>query len=313
MTSIIQTEHLSKYYGKSIGIDDVTFDVQEGEIFGFLGPNGAGKTTTIRTLLGFMFPTSGHVSIFGKDAHTKSTEINRDIGYLPGELSMYRDLTGQQALAYLAYLRGGVDEKYLASLANRLESDLSKKIRSLSSGNKRKIGLIQALMHRPRLLIFDEPTSGLDPLVQQEFFELVAEAKQNGQTVFVSSHNLPEVEHICDRVGFIRAGKLIAIEDVAAVKAKSVQHIEIHFAETVPRDTFAALPGIKDMEVDDRLLRCTVGGDIDALIKTAARFHVTKFVTHEPHLEDVFMTYYETQRHEHEKRDASKGLDSSPR
>ncbi|HKS69905.1 MAG TPA: ABC transporter ATP-binding protein, partial [Ktedonobacterales bacterium] len=218
MSAIIETRDLTKTYGRSRGIENVTLSVEEGEVFGFLGPNGAGKTTTIRTLMGLLRPTSGTAHIGGLDCWAQATEVHRLVGYLPGEFALDPGLTGAQILAYLGNLRGGVDQAYLAKLVERLDLDPGKKFREYSRGNKQKVGLVQAFMARPRLLILDEPTGGLDPLNQQEFYAMVAEAHAGGQTVFLSSHNLPEVEHTCQRVGIIREGRLAKVDDVAALK-----------------------------------------------------------------------------------------------
>jgi ABC-2 type transport system ATP-binding protein len=289
---IIQTEKLTKYYGRHRGVVDLDLEVREGEVFGFLGPNGAGKTTTIRILLDFIRATSGRARVFGRDAHDDSVAIRRDIGYLPGELSLYPSLTGGQVLQYLGNLRGGVDAEYVAALAERFNLDLSKKFKEYSRGNKQKVGLVQAFMHRPRLLVLDEPTSGLDPLNQLEFYKLVAETKADGRTVFLSSHIFGEVERTCDRVGIIREGQLVRVAEVAALHEMKVHQVEIHFAGPAPAAAFAALPGVEDLESGDGRLTCTVRGDLDALVKAAAHYTVVTFISHEPSLEELFLTYY---------------------
>lgn len=288
----IVTDQLTKSYGSSRGIVDVSMTIEAGEVFGFLGPNGAGKTTTIRTLLDFIRPTAGRATVLGLDPHRDSVEIHRRVGYLPGEFSLYEHMTGRDYLGFFATLRGGVDQQVIDALAERLQSDLDTKIASLSHGNRQKIGLIQAFMHQPPLLILDEPTQGLDPIVQQTFHGLVLEAREAGQTVFLSSHVLPEVERVCDRVGIIREGRLIAVEDVGALKTHAVREIELHFAAPVPTDAFADLPGIRDLEIHGDVVRCTVSGSMDALIKAAARFEVIDIESHEPSLEDIFLTFY---------------------
>ena len=214
-----------------------------GEVVGYLGPNGSGKTTTIRLLLDFIRPTKGRAEIFGMHARLDSLAIRRRVGYLPGELSAYEGLTGWELLTYFANLRGGVDWTYAETLAERLELDLTRKIRTLSRGNKQKVGLVQAFMGKPELLILDEPTGGLDPLMQQEFYRMVREAKLQGQTVFLSSHVLAEVERIADRVGIIREGSLVLDEEVAALKAKALRQLEIHFTEPAPIEAFRDIPG----------------------------------------------------------------------
>ena len=288
----IVTDQLTKSYGSSRGIVDVSMTIEAGEVFGFLGPNGAGKTTTIRTLLDFIRPTAGRATVLGLDPHRNSVEIHRRVGYLPGEFSLYEHMTGRDYLGFFATLRGGVDQQVIDALAERLQSDLDTKIASLSHGNRQKIGLVQAFMHQPPLLILDEPTQGLDPIVQQTFHGLVLEARQAGQTVFLSSHVLPEVERVCDRVGIIREGRLIAVEDVGALKTHAVREVELHFAAPVPTDAFADLPGVRDLEIHGDVVRCKVSGSMDALIKAAARLEVIDIESHEPSLEDIFLTFY---------------------
>lgn len=288
---IIHTEGLTKSYGKNRGVIDVSLDVRPGEVFGFLGPNGAGKTTTIRTLLDFIRPTHGTARVFGMDTHRQSREIRRRIGYLPGDLALYEKLKGAEMLRYVGNLRGGVDWKAVEALAERLDSDLSRPIRTLSQGNRQKIGLIQALMQKPELLILDEPTNGLDPLIQQVFYQLITEVES--QTVFLSSHNLPEVERVCDRVGIIREGRLIAVEEVTALKSRALRQLEIHFGAPVSDAAFAKVAGISDLSIEHNVLRCTVKGSLDAVIKAASRFEVVNLISHEPSLEDIFLAYYD--------------------
>jgi len=289
---IIVTEGLTKYYGKTPGIVDLDLKVGQGEIFGFLGPNGAGKTTTIRTLLDFIRPTKGKITIFGLDSHKESVMIKKRVGYLPGELELYKKLRGIELLRFFSNLRGRVDWKYVEKLAAVLEFDMSKPVKTLSSGNKHKLGLIQAFMHQPDLLILDEPTIGLDPLMQQKFYRLLLESKAGGQTVFISSHILPEVERVCDHVGFIRHGKLVDVFEISELKKHALRQIEIHFAEEVSQDDFAGLSGIKDISVTNNILSCTVSGSLDAVIKAAAKFTVNNIISREPNLEDIFLTYY---------------------
>jgi ABC-2 type transport system ATP-binding protein len=290
--AVIVTDRLTKKYGKQRGIVDLTMEVRRGEVFGYLGPNGAGKTTTIRTLLDFIRPTSGRAFVFGSDSRAQSTGIHRRVGYVPGELSLYDGMTGAQYLRYMANLRGGIDWSIVDGLAQRLTSDLSRPIRSLSHGNKRKVALIEAFMGKPELIILDEPTGGLDPLMQQEFYRLVREVKAEGRTVFISSHVLPEVERVCDRVGIIREGNLIAVEEMAALKQRALRQLEIHFAGSVPGEAFAGVTGLRDVTVKDGILNCTVTGSLDAVIKTASRFEVVNIISQEPSLEEIFLTFY---------------------
>ena len=292
MTAVIETNNLTKHYGDHLAISNISLEVREGEVFGYLGPNGSGKTTTIRALLDLIRPSSGSASIFGLDARGNSLEIKRRVAYLPGDIMLYEKLTGQEALTYTANLRGGVDWRFVNELAERLECDLTRKIRSLSRGNKQKVGLVKAFMTKPELLIMDEPSSGLDPLMQQEFYRLIQEVRADGRTVFISSHNMPEVERVCDRVGIIRRGELVAVEDVGVLKERALHQLEFHFSTSVPLEAFVGLPGVRDVAVNDSVLSCTTMGSPDALIKAAARYEVVKLVSHEPNLEDVFLSYY---------------------
>jgi ABC-2 type transport system ATP-binding protein len=289
---VIRTEDLVKSYGRRRGVIGVNLEIRRGEVFGYLGPNGAGKTTTIRMLLDFIRPTRGRASIFGLDTHRGSLAIRQRVGYLPGELVLYENMTGAEVLRYLGHLRGGVAWDRVQELATRLDSDLTRPVKTLSHGNRQKIGLIASFMHQPDLLMLDEPTLGLDPLVQQAFYRLLAEAKADGRTVFLSSHILPEVERVCDRVGIIREGTIIAVEDVAALKARALRRLEIHFAQPVPPGAFASVTGVRDLTVEDSILRCTVMGTLDALVKAAAQFEVVNVVSHEPGLEEIFLAYY---------------------
>src|SRR5437588_1109220 len=248
MTAIIEVEGLTKSYGSKRGITNVSFQVEEGEVFGFLGPNGAGKTTTIRLLMALLRADAGTARIAGLDCWRQSVEIKRLIGYLPAEPSLDPGMTGGQILEYFGHLRGGVDQAYLKQLIARLDLDPSRKFRQYSSGNKRKVVLIQAFMHRPRLLILDEPTSGLDPINQQEFNHMVIEAREAGQTVFLSSHILTEVEQTCNRVGIIREGQLVRVGGVAELKDIKRHEVTITFADATPAEVFKRLSGVEEVE-----------------------------------------------------------------
>src|SRR5580765_4764897 len=248
MAAIIEVEGLTKSYGSKRGIADVSFQVDEGEVFGFLGPNGAGKTTTIRLLMALLRGDGGTARIAGFDCWKQSIDIKKIVGYMPGEPALDPNLTGGQILEYFAHLRGGVDQAYLKQLVERFDLDTSRKFRQYSTGNKRKVVLIQAFMHRPRLLILDEPTSGLDPLNQHEFDRMVKDARDEGRTVFLSSHVLSEVEKTCTRVGIIRDGSLVRIGGVAEVSAIKRYEITITFASAVPVDTFKTLDGVAEVE-----------------------------------------------------------------
>src|SRR6267142_3709499 len=248
MAAIIEVEKLTKSYGSKRGIADVSFQVEEGEVFGFLGPNGAGKTTTIRLVMALLRADAGFARIAGFDSWQKSLEIKRIVGYMPGEPALDPNLSGGQILEYFAHLRGGVDRTYLKQLIERFDLDTSRKFRQYSTGNKRKVVLIQAFMHRPRLLILDEPTSGLDPLNQHEFDRMVNEVRAEGRTVFLSSHIRSEVEKACTRVAIIRAGSIARIGGVSEVSAIKRYEITIVFANSVPVETFRALDGVAEVE-----------------------------------------------------------------
>jgi ABC-2 type transport system ATP-binding protein len=302
MTSAILLERMTKSYGKNRGVADLELEVEPGCVFGFLGPNGAGKTTTIRLLLDLIRPTSGRALVFGLDSRRESVAIRRRSGYLPGELSLYGRLTGDETLRYFANLRGGADPGSMRTLCERLDFDAGKKVADLSTGNKRKLGLIQALMHRPELLILDEPTVGLDPLVQHEFHHLIEEAREAGQTVFLSSHVLPEVQRVCDRVAFVREGELVAVEDVAALTGRAVREVEVTFATPVSPSAFEGVDGVTNVTANGtgpgpsaagaQTLRLTVSGSLDATVKMLARYEIVTMTSREPDLEDVFLAFY---------------------
>jgi ABC-2 type transport system ATP-binding protein len=295
MADIIVTQALTKSYGSQRGIIDVTFSVAEGEVFGFLGPNGAGKTTTIRVLMALLRANAGKATIAGLDCWEQSVEVKRLVGYLPGELSLDPGLTGGQILEYFGHLRGGVDQTFLKQLIKRLEFDPTRQFRQYSSGNKRKLGLIQAFMHRPRVLILDEPTNGLDPLNQQEFDRMVGEVRADGRTVFLSSHILSEVEQMCNRVAIIREGRLVLVGSVAELKDIKRHEVLITFADSVPVAAFQRLPGVDQAEAlaDGHTLRLLVSGELDAIVKAAAQHPVVNLTSHEPSLEDIFLRYYQ--------------------
>jgi len=298
MPAIIQTHQLTKSYGKSRGILEVTFDIQEGEVFGFLGPNGAGKTTTMRTLMGLLRGNLGNATIGGLDCWKESTEVKKLVGYLPGEFSVDPGLRGAQIIEYLGHLRGGVDQAYVRSLVERLGLDPSKRFRAYSHGNKQKLGLVQAFMHQPRLLILDEPTSGLDPLNQQEFYKMVAEIHAGGRTVFLSSHILPEVEQTCDRVAIIREGRLVTIDHVSALKAIRQRDVEIAFAAPASVEWFKQAADVTNVAqgADERTLQLVVQGDLAEIIQIAGQHGATNIATHEPSLEEAFLRFYEPQQ-----------------
>jgi ABC-2 type transport system ATP-binding protein len=289
----IQTEQLAKRYGRgTLALKGLDLSVERGEVFGFLGPNGAGKSTTIRILLDLLRPSSGTVRVLGQDPRA-NPGLRRDIGYLAGDFVVGGRQTGMELLSYLASLHSGVPQSAIKSLAQRLDLDLSRKIGSLSKGNRQKVGVVQAFMHQPKLLVLDEPTSGLDPFLQQQFVELTREAAANGQTVFMSSHVMGEVQQACDRVGIIREGTLVAVERVEDLRQRALREIEVRFGSAVDSSEFAALQGVSDLTVDGAVLKCKLAGEPDALIKALARHHVLDLISQEPELEELFFTYYE--------------------
>jgi ABC-2 type transport system ATP-binding protein len=289
---VIVADHLAKSYGSARGIADVSFRVRAGEVFGFLGPNGAGKTTTIRTLLGFLRPTGGRASIFGLDVTGDGLEIRRRSGYLPGDLELYERMTGGQLVEYLGALRGGVDADTVDRLVARLDLEPDRRIEDLSHGNRQKVGLVQALMHRPDLVVLDEPTQGLDPLVQQEFHRIVREISDEGRTVLVSSHVLSEVERICDRVGIIREGVVVAVESVGDLTARAIRHVQVRFSGTPPVEELRAIDGVQDVTAIDSTVRLVVSGPMDTMVKALARHDVVDLVSEKPSLEEVFLAFY---------------------
>jgi ABC-2 type transport system ATP-binding protein len=295
MAAVVEVERLTKSYGSKRGIAGVSFTVNEGEAFGFLGPNGAGKTTTIRLLMALLRADAGRARIAGMDCWVKSVDIKRIVGYVPGEPSLDPNMTGGQILEYFGHLRGGVDQAYLKSLIARLDLDPSRKFRQYSTGNKRKVVLIQAFMHRPRLLLLDEPTSGLDPINQQEFNRMVTEARSAGSTLFMSSHILSEVEHTCDRVAIIRDGELVRVSGVAELKDIEHHEVVITFGAAAQVDAFRSLRGVESVEAtsDGRTLRVSVAGQLDAVVKAAAKFPVITLSSREPSLEEIFLRFYQ--------------------
>jgi ABC-2 type transport system ATP-binding protein len=289
---VLETVNLTKNYPGKLALDRLNLSVQQGEIFGYLGPNGAGKSTTIRLILNLIHPTSGSIRVLGMDSRRQSVEIKRYIGNLPSEVRLWEHLTGMQVLQYLCGLRPGCDIKYALELAERLALDLSVHTRDYSTGNKRKIGLIQALMHRPPLLILDEPTTGLDPLMQQRFYELMREVRDAGHTVFLSSHVLAEVDNICDRVGILRNGSLQAIERVEDLKRVQYRLVTIFTDAPVNRADWSGLEGVTEVNPIVGGVRLCVTGLLDAVIKQAAQVTVRDIRIEEPSLEDVFLAYY---------------------
>jgi ABC-2 type transport system ATP-binding protein len=291
--SAIETERLTKLYGPHRGIEELTMTVEEGEIFGFLGPNGAGKTTTIRTLLDLLHPSAGRARIFGLDSHRDSVAIRARLGNLPGDFGLGKHTSGREALSLLAQLRGVAELDYAEDLARRLRADLTRPLGQLSRGNRQKVGLILTLFHRPELLIFDEPTSGLDPLMQDEFLALVGEERERGCTVFLSSHELDEVERVCDRVGIIREGRLIAVETVADLVGRAQRRVSVEFAGPIDAGELRACPGVTALQADGARVSFRVAGDLDPVVRAIAQHTVVDLEFAHPTLEEVFLTYYE--------------------
>jgi ABC-2 type transport system ATP-binding protein len=298
---VIRTDGLIKDYraarrGRTTShvraLDGLDLEVRRGEVFGFLGPNGAGKSTTIRILLDQLRPTAGRAEVLGVTPAAGGPAVRARVGYLPGELAMQGRATAGELLAHLARLRGGRGATRIGPLAERFGLDLTKPIRSLSKGNKQKVGVIQAFLHAPELLILDEPTSGLDPLLQQEFLALVREATADGATVFMSSHVLSEVEIIAERVAIVREGRIVDLDDVATLRHHAGQRVELTFADPVRPEDFAAVPGVEDVEVSDHTVRCLLRGEPDALLKAAAVHHVVRWTAEDRELEDLFLDFY---------------------
>jgi ABC-2 type transport system ATP-binding protein len=289
----IETAGLTKLYGRARGIEDLDLRVERGEVFGYLGPNGAGKTTTIRLLLDLIRPTSGRAAIAGLDAHRDSLRVRRLTGYLPGELRLPPRSTAIGLLSYLGRLRGGVDRRAIDELADRLGLELGRRIGELSKGNKQKVGVVAALMHDPELLILDEPTSGLDPLRQRDVLELVRERAAAGRTVFLSSHELDQVEHVAQRVGIVRDGRLAAVETIAALKERAVRRVEVRLAEPVPGlERLRGVPGVRALALGDGIVRLDVEGSMDALVKELAKLPVQTLTSEPPELDEIFLSYY---------------------
>lgn len=293
--AVIRTSGLTKHFGDTVALQDLDLQIDAGEIFGFLGPNGAGKSTTIRVLLDQIRPTHGSATIFGHDVREGSLDVRRLVGYVPGDLALYPKLTGRQTLDYFARLRGGVDRSYVDELAERLQADLSRKVGEYSTGNRQKVGLIQAFMHRPALLILDEPNAGLDPLIQQEFHAMLEEARAQGGTVFLSSHTLSEVERVADRVGIIRHGRLVEVARVDELKRKAIRRLDFEFAEPVPADMFAGVQGIRSTDVDGVHARVSFEGPVNDLLRAALSAEVVNLNSREADLEEIFLAFYRDQ------------------
>lgn len=293
--NIIETKKLTKYYGKSLGISDIDLEIKEGEIFGFIGPNGAGKSTTIRTLLGLIYSTSGSATIFGKDIVKFGPEIKENIGYLPSEVFYYDDMKVIDLLKYSGSFYK-IDQKKILKriqeLAEYLELDLKKKIDDLSYGNKKKVGIIQGLLHSPKLIILDEPTGGLDPLMQQRFFDLLRSENEKGATILFSSHILSEVQKLCDRVAIIKDGKIVKIENIKELSKDTHKRFKLELKSEVDRKQFTELIGVSDLSFKDNDISFLFKGDINGVVKIIANLDLVNLLVEEPDLEEIFMHYY---------------------
>ena len=289
--SIIEVNHLTKFYGKSRGIVDVSFKEEEGEIFGFIGPNGAGKSTTIRLLLSLIHPTSGSARVFGKDVTTRGPEIRRDIGYLPSEVFYYEGMKVIDLLKYSASFYDHDCTQRIKELSDVMELELNRRISDLSYGNKKKVGIVQGLLHSPKLLFLDEPTAGLDPLMQRKFFDLIREENARGVTVFFSSHILGEVQRLCSRVGIIREGKIVEISDIRTLQKNNYKKVNVS-AGKLNQASFK-LPGVTNIQAENGSLHFFFKGDINTLLKKISGLKVTDVTIEEPTLEEIFMHYYE--------------------
>jgi ABC-2 type transport system ATP-binding protein len=292
MTSAVTTAGLTKDYGAGHGIFDLDLDITEGEIFGFLGPNGAGKTTTIKLLMGLSHATRGSATIFGLDADRDAVAIKKRVGYVPGELPQFGGWRGSEIVAYVAGLRGDVTDAEVEAVAERLDLDLGRKYREYSHGNKQKLALLLAFAPRPALLILDEPTSGLDPLHQQEFYGLVRDARAQGATIFISSHVLSEVEHICDRVGIVREGRLVTVGRIDELIGIRAHHVRIQFADAPPAERLRGLAGFEALVVDGHRASGMYRGSFEHLLRAIADSPVVTLESREPTLEEVFLSYY---------------------
>ena len=289
----IETNNLTKSYGKSRGIVDVNLKVKEGEIFGFVGPNGAGKSTTIRTLLNFIFPTSGKASIFGKDIVKESLEIKKILGYVPSEVKFYDEVKVKDIIKYSTSFYGDSSKEEIDYLCEKLEVELEKKMGELSLGNKKKVAIVQALIHNPKILILDEPTNGLDPLIQKKLFEILLEQNKKGTTVFLSSHNLVEVENFCHRVAVIKEGRIIDTIEIDKLTKKLGLKVTIE-AEGLKKDDIEAFDG-EVISANGREIIFNYSNGVDKLIKELSKFYIDKILIHEQSLEDTFMNYYESE------------------
>lgn len=292
MASVIELTDLTKSYGKSRGINNISLKVEQGSVFGFLGPNGAGKTTTISLLMDLIKPTSGKAMLFGQNANINGFSLRQKIGYLAGDMALDGSLTGWQQLEFFSRLRGKFDKQYIKSLASNLDCDLSRKTKTLSRGNKQKIGLISALMHKPELLILDEPTSGLDPLIQEQFNEIILNNQKEGRTTFISSHILSEVQELCDYVAFIKDGNLIANEPIANIAKNSPYNIEVSPKDSKLIDKLKKIPNINNFSLKNNQIVFSYNGPINKLFTVLSQYSINDIQIKKADLESIFMHYY---------------------
>ncbi|PFH85823.1 ABC transporter ATP-binding protein [Bacillus sp. AFS088145] len=288
----IEINNLTKTYGNSRGITDISFNIEEGEIFGFIGPNGAGKSTTIRTLLSLIYPTSGSAKIFGKDCIQFAPEIKKEIGYLPSEVFYYDNMKVMDLLKYSASFYKKDCTKRIKELAEVMDLDLTKKIDDLSLGNKKKVGIVQGLLHEPKLIILDEPTSGLDPLMQQRFFDLLEEENKKGATILFSSHILSEVQRLCDRVAIIKEGKIVTVEKISTLQENNYKRFKIDIQNRLDPNYFN-MPGVNNIEAKGKTISFIFKGNINIVLKKIAEIEIENLWIEEPDLEEIFLHYYE--------------------
>lgn len=291
MKNVIEFKNLTKTYGKARGIENISFNVEEGEIFGFIGPNGAGKSTAIRTMLSIIYPTSGSVSIFGKDSVKDAKEIKKNIGYLPSEVFYYDNMKVIDLLKYSASFYKKDCSKRIHELAENMNLDLNKKIDDLSFGNRKKVGIVQALLHEPKLIILDEPTGGLDPLMQQKFFEILREENKKGATILFSSHILSEVQKMCSRVAIIKEGKLVKLEKISTLKETNHKKFQIEVKDKIDENYFK-INGVSSLNVNGNNISFLFRGDINEMVKKLSKIDIANILIEEPDLEEIFMHYY---------------------
>jgi ABC-2 type transport system ATP-binding protein len=292
-TPVIQCEGLTKTFGHTQALSDLTLEVEAGEVFGYLGPNGAGKTTTLRLVMGLIRPTAGRVSVLGRNAWHDAVEVHRRVGYVPGEVALYDRMSGADHVEYLSNLHDVRERGWATELAQGLDLDLRRPARELSKGNRQKLALVLALMGRPELLVLDEPTGGLDPMVQRAVQTLLLDHVRQGGAVLLSSHVLGEVQRVADRIGVLRAGRLVAVERLDVLRTKSLHHVEAQFADVVPADLLEGVPGLRDLEIEPTSVRCSVPqSSIDAVVKVVSRHQLVDFACAEAELEETFLAYY---------------------